>query len=88
MKSVMLVIVLALALGCGQPVAQSTNAPVASATNAPAPEATATAEVYGAEKIINDMTGKTDVDAGRRAREKIKKINAKEKEDYKEVQDN
>jgi len=37
-------------------------------------------------QIIDDMTGKTTVDAGQRAKATIRRVNAKEKAQYDEIQ--
>ena len=80
MKWSMIGLALGLGLaGCGQPPAAPGPG---SATNAPATAAPAQSD---ASAVIDGLTGKMAVDAGQRAKAKIRDINQKEQKDLDDV---
>ena len=80
MKCAVLWLVLGLGLaGCGQPPATPGTGP---ATNGPTAAAPAQSE---AAAVIDGLTGKMAVDAGQRAKAKIREVSQKEQKDVDEV---
>jgi hypothetical protein len=77
MKRLLLTLALSAIGGCSQP--SHSPSGTGATTNAPEEPASAT-------RVIDDLTGKTAVDAGRRAAATIRKVNAQEQKDYKEIQ--
>lgn len=72
-----LIAVLAAVLGGVSACSRESPASAAGGTNAPPPSA--------AQRTINDLTGKTAVDAGQRTKAQIEAINAARKKQFDEI---
>ena len=72
-----LTVLSALLAGCGPAAGPSSTPPAAASTNPPA--------VSTAETLINGFTGKTAVDAGKRAKATLEAVHKKEQHDVEEA---